>query len=292
MSKNGKRIFKIFDHYVTSPFGSRISPINGSLEFHEAVDYGTNNQKLNQYAIGNGKVLAAGTDSLGGKFVYIEYPSLGYVGLHYHLDKIKVKAGDFVDSETIVGLTGKTGMATGIHLHYGWFKKSEYNKSYYQRKWENFEEYIFDNKLGNTVSKDENRYQIEVLIDNLRGRLNPNGQILGLLKKGRYNVLDVKFAGNYIWYKIDNDLWCAYSDEWIKRYPNFEVGDLIYSLKDVTLSSTAGYSNSVYSKISKGTKVIVNSFHYKNGKYMSLKDRNGKVLSPAAWTKEFELFEK
>ena len=292
MSKNGKRIFKVYDPYITCPFGYRISPINSAREFHEAVDYGTNNQKLNQYAITDGRVLSVGTDSLGGKFVYVEYPKLGYVGMHYHLSSIKVKAGDLVDDNTVVGVTGQTGLATGIHLHYGWFKKEEYSKPYYQRNWEDFEEYVFQNKLGIPVSRDENKYQIEVLIDNLRGRETPNGKILGLLNKGLYNVLDARLDGDYIWYKIEDNLLCAYSSEWINKYTNFRIGDLIYPIKDVTLSSTAGYSNSIFSILKKGTKVIVNSFHNKNGMYMSLKDENGKILNPAAWSKEFNSFEK
>ena len=39
--------------------------------------------------------------------------------LHYHLDSIKVKAGQKVTKETLLGYTGKTGKATGIHLHLG-----------------------------------------------------------------------------------------------------------------------------------------------------------------------------
>lgn len=39
--------------------------------------------------------------------------------LHYHLDSIKVKAGQTVNENTILGYTGKTGKATGIHLHLG-----------------------------------------------------------------------------------------------------------------------------------------------------------------------------
>lgn len=292
MSKNGKRIFKVYDPYITSPFGYRINPINNAREFHEAVDYGTNNQKLNQYAITNGRVLSAGTDSLGGKFVYVDYPSLGYVGMHYHLSSIKVKAGDNVDQNTVVGVTGQTGLATGVHLHYGWFKKSEYSKPYYQRNWEDFEQYVFENKLGTPVSRDEDKYQIEVLIDNLRGRAEPNGKILGLLSKGLYNVLDAYEVGGYMWYKIGENLWCAYSSEWMNKYTNFRIGDLIYPIKDVTLSSTAGYSDSTFSVLKKGTRVIVNSFHNKNGMYMSLKDLNGKILNPAAWSKEFNSFEK
>lgn len=295
MSKNGKRIFKNFDPYITSPFGYRVSPINNTSEFHEAVDYGTNNQKLPQYSISNGKVLSIGTDTYGGKFVYVKYEDLGYVGLYYHLDEIKVKVNQQVDTNTIIGITGATGLATGIHLHFGWFKISEFNKSYYDRKWENFEEYEFNDevkKLILPVKKDTNKYQIEVIIPNLRVRESANGKILGLLTPGYYNVYNKKRAGDYDWYQIGENRWCAYQNDWIKRYPIFNIGDVVFSLENLTLSSTAGYSNSVFSNLKKGIKCKVYKYHDKNGLYMALMDLNNKVLSPAAWTKEFDLFEK
>lgn len=39
--------------------------------------------------------------------------------LHYHLDSIKVTNGQQVSKGTLIGYTGKTGKATGIHLHLG-----------------------------------------------------------------------------------------------------------------------------------------------------------------------------
>lgn len=39
--------------------------------------------------------------------------------LHYHLDTIKVKSGQYVDKNTVLGTTGMTGRATGVHLHLG-----------------------------------------------------------------------------------------------------------------------------------------------------------------------------
>ena len=143
-SKNGKLIFKDFDPYITSRFGWRIHPITGELKFHEGVDYGTNRKKLPQYALEEGIVLNAGTDGVGGKFVYVEYPRIGYVIFYYHLDTIAVKKGQLVNRNTVLGNTGTTGRSTGIHAHIGLFKKSEWSKPFSQRVWEDFEafEYI------------------------------------------------------------------------------------------------------------------------------------------------------
>lgn len=59
----------------------------------------------------------------------VNYPRINKKLLHYHLDSIKVKLGQKVTEETIIGYTGKTGMATGIHLHLG---MQESNGNIYQ----------------------------------------------------------------------------------------------------------------------------------------------------------------
>lgn len=120
--KLASRIFRRDDWYVTSEFGTR-SPINTSAgvtsSFHSGCDYGTNGQKWNQYALEDGSVLSCGIASDGAKYVWVKYPRLNIKLLHYHLDSIKVSKGQKVNYNTVLGTTGKTGKATGIHLHLG-----------------------------------------------------------------------------------------------------------------------------------------------------------------------------
>ena len=158
MSKNGKLIFKNYDPYITSPFGYRIHPMSGKNQFHQGVDYGTNDKKLAQYAIEDGEVTGCGTDSTGAKYVYVKYPRLGKTGLHYHLDSISVKNGQKVNSNTIIGYTGATGQATGIHLHFGWFKTENRNKAWNDKGWEDFEKYEY--KAPETTTTNELKYKI------------------------------------------------------------------------------------------------------------------------------------
>lgn len=122
MSKISDLIFKNAKHYITSPYGARntISTSAGKTSsFHNGTDYGTNGKKLPQYAIEDGYVFAAQTASDGAKYVWVIYPRIKLAFLHYHLDTIRVKAGDKVKKGTKLGTTGKTGKATGIHLHLG-----------------------------------------------------------------------------------------------------------------------------------------------------------------------------
>jgi len=120
MSKITDKIFKNEEHYLTSSFGNRNSietPNGQTYDFHTGSDYGTNGKKLAQYALEEGKIIEAGTDNYGAKYVIINYPRLNVNMTHKHLDSINVKENDNVNNNTIIGYTGSTGLATGIHLH-------------------------------------------------------------------------------------------------------------------------------------------------------------------------------
>lgn len=122
MSVISNIIFGGEKHYITSKFGKRtiINTAAGqSASFHNGTDYGTNNKKLKQYAIEDGVIMSCGIAKDGAKYVWVKYPRIGKRFLHYHLDSIAVKAGQKVERGTLLGKTGETGRATGIHLHLG-----------------------------------------------------------------------------------------------------------------------------------------------------------------------------
>ena len=119
--KLAERTFRRNDYAVTSAYGWRIHPVTKSQSFHRGTDYGTKGQKWKQYALEDGVVLSAGVDRLGANaiFAWVSYPRLGIKCLHYHLDQVYVKAGQRVNENTVIGLTGTTGRSTDIHLHLG-----------------------------------------------------------------------------------------------------------------------------------------------------------------------------
>lgn len=122
MSAISKLIFNGAYHYVTSPFGKRSvikTSAGNTSTTHNGTDYGTSGKKIPQYAIEDGYVFAAAKASDGAKYVWVIYPRIKKAFLHYHLDTISVKAGQAVKKGTKLGTTGKTGKATGIHLHLG-----------------------------------------------------------------------------------------------------------------------------------------------------------------------------
>lgn len=122
MSKISNLIFNGKKHYITSKFGKRaaISTSAGTTgTMHNGTDYGTDGLKIPQYAIEDGYIFAAAKATDGAYYVWVIYPRVKLAFLHYHLDSYAVKNGQKVKKGTILGYTGKTGRATGIHLHLG-----------------------------------------------------------------------------------------------------------------------------------------------------------------------------
>lgn len=130
---------------VTLPFGptdwgSRV--VDGE-RFHDGVDLATfcGDRVV---AAHDGVVLAAGRhydrvmgwigdlqpylDRLDAKSLWSTLPIVvviddgnGYRSMYAHLSKLIVKAGDTVSAGELIGYEGKTGRASGCHLHYGLF---------------------------------------------------------------------------------------------------------------------------------------------------------------------------
>jgi murein DD-endopeptidase MepM/ murein hydrolase activator NlpD len=63
-------------------------------------------------------VLADGPFTLEGNLVLLDH-GMGLVSAFLHLSRIDVKPGDVVAAGTPIGAVGKTGRATGPHLHWG-----------------------------------------------------------------------------------------------------------------------------------------------------------------------------
>ncbi|NDV20789.1 peptidoglycan DD-metalloendopeptidase family protein [Pseudodesulfovibrio sp. JC047] len=68
-------------------------------------------------SVANGEVILVGDHYYAGKSVYIDHGN-GVVSLYFHLSKPLVKKGDTVKRGQPIGLSGKSGRATGPHLHF------------------------------------------------------------------------------------------------------------------------------------------------------------------------------
>lgn len=228
---NAERLFHTLDDiFISSPYSNRISPITGDREFHEGVDYSANGKSIPIYALDDGEVLYEGYDNSTGAIIcYIRFPKLDdHVGLYYHLANTVINKGDKVTKDTKIGMMGSTGYSTGNHLHFDWFKYSDYNKGFYDRNYEDFNEYIFpENRIKVTpvVERNENTPQIRVIVDNLRVRTSSsiNSSVIGFVQnKGIYNDLEVYKDNNYTWHRIDKEQWIADNGEWLEILPTMD----------------------------------------------------------------------
>lgn len=225
---NAERLFHTLDDiFISSPYSNRISPITGDREFHEGVDYSANGKSIPIYALDDGEVLYEGYDNSTGAIIcYVRFPKLDdHVGLYYHLANTVINKGDKVTKDTKIGMMGSTGYSTGNHLHFDWFKYSDYNKGFYDRNYEDFNEYIFpENRIKVTpvAERNENTPQIRVIVDNLRVRTghSTNSSVLGFTQnKDIYNDLETYNDGTYIWHRIDKEQWIADNGEWLEILP-------------------------------------------------------------------------
>lgn len=102
---------------MTSAFGYRKDPVNGSHQHHSGCDF----------SAPTGTPIYANSDM---KVVRSEYNNGGYgnmvvaqdaAGNRYtmaHLDQRNVSQGDTIPAGSVIGYTGNTGKSTGAHLHY------------------------------------------------------------------------------------------------------------------------------------------------------------------------------
>ena len=143
-SLNGYR-WPIINARLTQPFGPATSGsrIVDGQPFHDGLDVATFCGDRIRAAHG-GTVLAAGrhydayvgwvgdltayTDRLDDKHLWFTLPNVvviddgnGYRSMYAHLRYVAVAVGDVVDAGDYLGTEGRTGNASGCHLHYGLF---------------------------------------------------------------------------------------------------------------------------------------------------------------------------
>jgi murein DD-endopeptidase MepM/ murein hydrolase activator NlpD len=101
---------------VTSRFGKRLHPIKRRWRLHSGVDLAADaNEPV--LAAGSGMVVRAGWNAGYGYEVEIQHAD-GLMTRYSHLTAPLVLEGTPVQSGDALGLAGRTGTATGVHLHF------------------------------------------------------------------------------------------------------------------------------------------------------------------------------
>jgi len=102
---------------IGSLYGYRIHPNTRTTKFHAGLDIRASHGNL-VYSAFDGIVIETKKSNKGyGNTIRILHDN-GLVTLYAHLSKITVKKGDVICKGTAIGNIGKTGNATGPHLHF------------------------------------------------------------------------------------------------------------------------------------------------------------------------------
>jgi hypothetical protein len=102
--------------WISSGFGSRVSPLSGEKGYHAGLDI-ANDIGTPVHATADGRVAYAGWEGGYGKLVVVSHGH-GFSTYYGHLSEIKAAVGQSVRRGTVIGLMGQTGDATGPHVHY------------------------------------------------------------------------------------------------------------------------------------------------------------------------------
>jgi murein DD-endopeptidase MepM/ murein hydrolase activator NlpD len=101
---------------LSSPFGMRFHPLEGRRRMHNGVDLAATPGKI-VAAAAAGWVVRTGWAGGYGLLVEVRHP--GDLTTRYgHLSAILCAPGDAVEANQPLGLVGRTGTATGPHLHF------------------------------------------------------------------------------------------------------------------------------------------------------------------------------
>jgi murein DD-endopeptidase MepM/ murein hydrolase activator NlpD len=102
---------------ITSPFGWRTDPINGTKSFHSGTDIAAPCGTPVAAPI-DGTVVVVAQDSSLGNYVVVSHAG-GLRTTYAHLSAQLAAVGQPLVVGQVLGLVGQTGRATGCHLHFG-----------------------------------------------------------------------------------------------------------------------------------------------------------------------------
>lgn len=104
---------------ISSPFGYRISPINGRRELHSGIDISGTGYNSPVYVTNNGTIKEIQSHYSYGNYILVDHGN-GYYTLYAHMSKFMagLSVGSVVERGQQIGYIGMTGSATGPHLHY------------------------------------------------------------------------------------------------------------------------------------------------------------------------------
>jgi murein DD-endopeptidase MepM/ murein hydrolase activator NlpD len=109
--------------WLSSYYGKRTDPFSGKQKFHSGVDF-AGNEGVDVLAVASGVVTWSGKRSGYGTMVEVNHGN-GLVTRYAHNKENLVEVGDTVKKGQVIGRMGKTGRATGPHVHFEVLKNGQ-----------------------------------------------------------------------------------------------------------------------------------------------------------------------
>ena len=101
---------------ITSGFGNRRDPFDGTPKFHSGIDISVN-EGTKVRAARDGRVIFSGWKDGYGNTVIMRHED-GYITVYAHNLRNTIEEGKSVKQGETVALSGQTGAVTGAHLHF------------------------------------------------------------------------------------------------------------------------------------------------------------------------------
>jgi murein DD-endopeptidase MepM/ murein hydrolase activator NlpD len=117
-----KFYFPLDKMVITSKYGYRIHPITGENKQHNGIDLEGKGDLIK--ASIESEVIEKGYNSERGNYLILKSGIIEF--RYFHLERIVVKKNDKLSPGDIIGVNGKTGLATGDHLHFETLVKGKY----------------------------------------------------------------------------------------------------------------------------------------------------------------------
>lgn len=105
-------------YYISSAYSS----------YHPAIDIVTTDGNTNIYAAYSGVIVTNSYKWDGGNYLVLRQDN-GYYSLYCHLSEKLAVEGQRVEKGQVIGIMGRTGKATGVHLHYSIWTGYPYRNS-------------------------------------------------------------------------------------------------------------------------------------------------------------------
>ncbi|MDR1466265.1 MAG: M23 family metallopeptidase [Treponema sp.] len=104
--------------HISFRFGQQKNPFTGQYYIHKGMDLSTYRQGDPVVASADGQVVTVDYDASGfGNYIIIKHKH-GFYTRYGHLLSARVRTGQRVQQNEVVGYIGNTGLSTGPHLHY------------------------------------------------------------------------------------------------------------------------------------------------------------------------------